>query len=499
MQNDSRPHQMMAGSGILRRSGALTAAIAFSALSQFVVVWYMARYRGLVFLGAYNLIGTWIDLVEMVYISSMQPLIIRTVARASRPGGSFVSTSLVAAILLGSLFALLLGILSLVLGYTAELTTATFIGGMMLVPLSIRCVGEMVSIAYRRTRYVVLLSFSQSVLQLVLLLLALRVGSQLSVIFAILTLTTVLVAVAYLWLLARWVRPESMRTDRPSLVAWFRSWWPFAAVGILTTSSRRLDVPILAKLGGLYSVGVYSVALKLMTPFLLPRPAIFQTLFSWLVELLKGSRQRGLYLVGAFTRLLSVLLSFGSLVVMGFVGIVVSWLYGPTFGESAATLQIIIWGVVGFYTEAIMVGVLLAEDREKTMIGIHGVNLVFLAVASPILVTTLGAPGMALIYVAVRTLLMLQFCIALRKKYPELDFGKMFFGPLALALFAGIPLYCLMPGIPPVLQPVAGMSAGLFYIAAAVAVGFVRRDDLLPWLQALGQWRLWRRGKDEGA
>jgi len=462
----------------LRRSGLLGVAAAVSAAGQFVIVWSVARVRGVDPLGVYGLATSLTYLAQRMLLSGLQPLVMRGVARSDKGVGHSTGTAFLGVTVLGMLLTALLIVLAKVLGYSRYVVLTITIASLALIPDAIRAVSEWTAIALGRVRYVAFITIGASILQTLVIGTVVFIRRPLVQVFGVITCVSVLITVVYLVLLIRWVRPRRLESNIPELTRWLRSLWPFLGIGTFGALSRRLDIPILTQFGGFGAAGIYTAALKMVRPLILLRPAVFQAFFPIFVRLFDTKPEQSLRMTRETARLLSVLLSTMALITVVLANPLITTVYGADFAPAARVLQIMVWGVPAFYAQTLAASVLFANNQEKAAVRIYGINLVAEIGLSLLLAPTWGSAGMAVVYVLVRILGMLQMWLVLRRHRIDLQFGRRVLGPMFLAAMTSWLFAIFTRAIPPIAQLAACVMAGVLYNLMAIVAGFVSKRDL---------------------
>jgi O-antigen/teichoic acid export membrane protein len=478
-------HRHPSGTSILRKSGLLAIATAFSVSGQFLLIWYMARFRGPAFLGAYGVIITMVDIARVIYSSGAQPLILRKASRRPALPGVLVGTALGGGISLNLLAAVLIIAAAFFFSQTPDAFSATLVAALAVIPEGVRITGELVAIGTGREHYVTGMSFLLAIVQTIAVAGVLIGGGQLLHIFGAIALSASLCAATYLGLLNRWTQAGRVRTNPRLLATWNRLWRPFFWTGVFSTASYRLDLPILTQISGLEAGGLYTAALKTVKPLMLMRAALFQGFFPSFVRRFDENPGDSLNLLRSAIRLSSFVFAATALVAVGAADAVVEWLYGPAFAPTAPAVQVMLWGLPAFYAYTLIVSVLFAKGLEKTALYIQGVNFAVEIALSLALVPFWGVMGMAIVYSFTRILGLAQLWLSLRKRRVEIGLSRTFLSPVLVAAAMSVPLFLLTRQVPPLAQVALGGVGGLLYGALGFVVGLIRPQDFAPLLRLL--------------
>jgi O-antigen/teichoic acid export membrane protein len=470
---------------ILGNTGLLAVATAFSALAQFILVWYIARSKGSAFLGAYGVVQALVDLLYILLGTGIQPLVMREVAREAVPNHRFVGTTLVASSSLGACGALVLVIWPFVLDYPLDTRYALLIACLMLIPNALRLVGEYVAIALERTVYVTIIQLAEGVGQVLLVAAVLALRGGLVAVFSTIVISQVGVALAYLYLLRRWVQPQRMQTSRGEIKRWLVSWWPFFGFGFFATSARRLDLPILNEMAGQSAAGIYTAATKLLRPLILLRPAIFQAFFPAFVRSHGSARERGLQMAQDGIRVLTTLLSAVVLVASGAAYGIVNFLYQEEFIQSVSVFRILLWAFPPLYTQSLLASTLFADDEEKVVTRIHGFSFAVSVTLHLALAAIWGPVGTAIAYLTVRLITPAQLWIALKRRETRLDLWAIYVRQTLLALVLSLALMLTTNRLHVVFQFLAAALGGTIYLLLAVRFGFLTRREATSVFRAM--------------
>ena len=465
--------------GLLGKSGLLAIATAVTAMGQFLVVWLFARQRGVVALGEYSLVISLVNLMQRIALSGLQPLVMRGMARQTEDPAGAAATSLAGVSGLGFVAAILLGLLAYLLDYPFPVKVALFVACVTLISESVRASVEWIGVSLGRIKSVSLVTCGTAVVQVLCVGLAVLADGSLAMVLAAIAGVSVLSAAVYLGLLVRWMLPEKLHTSRSSLADWGHSVVPFLGGGAFGALARQLDVPILTEIGGFSAAGMYSAALKMVKPLVMLRPVLFQVFFPSYVRIADESVERGIRANRTAARLITVILGMVAIVGVVMARPVVLFVYGADFLPAGMVLQVIIWGIPAFYGQMLASSALFVNNLEKVAARASLISLLVEIGLSLVLVPRMGAIGMAVVYVIVRVVGMLQMSFALSRRGVDLRFRHNVLVPIGLAAFLSLLCTLLVQSATFGVMVVAAVAGLITYVVVLICLGLLKQDDAL--------------------
>lgn len=383
----------------LREYLANTSWLAFERLFRMVlglVGWlYIARYLGPEGYGLLNYALSFVGLFAAVAALGVDQLLMRELVRYPAAQGTFLGTS-TGLRLAGS--SLAIGVITLVLLFMDVGWEERALVWIISVSLLLQALGGIESYfaAQVRSRYVVYVQTTQSVLSLVLRVVLVELDAPL-VWFAIaLTVDNVLLYLGLVWMYKRTGgRLSSWHFDRDEARRLLREAWPLIFTGIFVTIYFKVDQVMLKILVGEGEAGVYAAAVKLSeTWYFIPAiitTSVFPAIISARVagSALYEERLQDLYD-------LMTLLSVGLALMVSFLSTpLIGWVFGPEFLAAGPVLAMHIWAGVLIFGGFVRQRWVLAENLQGQEAWLNLAGAAFNVLFNFLLIPEYGALGAA--------------------------------------------------------------------------------------------------------
>lgn len=188
---------------------------------------------------------------------------------------------------------------------------------------------------------------------------------------------------------------DSFSFDAKELFRLLRVSWPVLVSGGFAQINLKIDVVLIAFLGSVSQVGIYSAASRLSEAWSIVAMALVTAIFPGLV---RASREDS----KAYSRMLSMM--FGSLIWISLAGaitisltsaFIVDLIYGPSFAEAAAVLSIHVFGGVFLFIRTALSRWLIVEGLLIFSLVSHVSGAAINVIANFILVPRFGVTGAA--------------------------------------------------------------------------------------------------------
>ncbi len=337
----------------------------------FVVYALIARYLGPYEFGQMSLTLTIFYLLQSLAPVGLKILLVRDVAKdKSRSGEYLVNGSIVA--LVTSVAALvLMGIFLVIMNYSRDTVMIIIIISMGLIPYSITAVSEAILQSHEQIRFITMANVPISILRGVAAFVLLANGFSL-VWVGLLFIVSYTATMIFEWyLISKNVTRPVWKIDSELLRKISKSSITFLGLQTVIAVTGSILPLFLSKSAGEIEVGLLNAANQLMAPVLMVGQSTVMSLFPRMVFKFEtganGFRQiseRLLEILLTFTLPLTVLLFF-------FAEPALLLLYGKIeFAESTMVLQIMVWILISRGITAILGRLLMASQRERTLLNI---------------------------------------------------------------------------------------------------------------------------------
>ncbi|RMH71058.1 MAG: flippase [Gemmatimonadetes bacterium] len=331
----------------------------------------LARFLGDVGMGQYTLITTLVMQFTVLIGFGLNTLFIRDVAATPEHARTYFQHVLrIRAVLT------LLSILGLVafIGFAAEKSAdikwGLALSCLWLISLSLNYTLDALFRAFQRMDILMVINIGQSVLEVGGIFGALWQGHDLVMVIGIIVLVDSLKAIiSLIWGIPLIAAKHPVETG--SVLSIFRAALIFALIGIVGILYARIDVIMLSMLAGDKPVGLYAIALAILTAVRLVPNAFFGAVFPLIAEQPGRKIAQRLYpylfLSGSGLALLVTLLA------EKFIRLA----FGVEFTGATRPAQILIWTLPFLMVNAVMISDLYAHHRQRLVLGGMTVGLVF--------------------------------------------------------------------------------------------------------------------------
>ncbi len=233
----------------------------------------------------------------------------------------------------------------------------------------------------------------------------------------VLLLEPILYATGYLWLRTRhYASIRLWRFDSATSLSLLAHSWPFILVALFTVAYSRIDQIMLKHMIDASAVGLYDAAVRIAEIWLFIPGLIASVLFPALIHAKKTSfteyRNRLLALCG-MTVSFSILFT---LIPALFSTPITVLLYGDSFIQSGAILQVYAWSSIFMALDSVLRFYLLAEHQYHTLLILTACTAIANILLNLLLIPRLGIIGAAWATLIAYTLLIYPLVHIIRRR-----------------------------------------------------------------------------------
>jgi O-antigen/teichoic acid export membrane protein len=305
--------------------------------------------------------------------------------------------------------------------------------------------------ARQSVQYEAIVRFSFSAVRAVLVCGILLLGYGVLIYATAEFLTYVVCVLLCFYLLQRRVARPSFRVDPKVWLSTFRGALPFALMTSVIILYVRADTVILSLLGGDEVTGLYSAATRVLSLFAFVPMSVIGAV---LPAMSKQSLQSEASLIRTFTQTFRFLFMLGLPIALGIAVLsrpIVQLLYGHQFIPAVPAMQIamvtLLLGFLNFAVDSAIISI----NRERTLLGITLVGLVFTVAVNIVLVSLWSYIGASVAAALTEALVLVIKLRVLHRKFGALPLqhglGKIVLSGAAMAVFLlvfrGIPIFLL--------------------------------------------------------
>ncbi|MFI5265792.1 MAG: oligosaccharide flippase family protein [Chloroflexota bacterium] len=431
------------------------------------------RALGVNQVGKYVIAGATLLFLDTIIGFGLQQLVMRDVARDKAQANAYISNAiavrLIVTVLVGAPVAL--GVLALhhLAGFDRDtaLVIVILIAGFL--PGAFSNVFSHIFDAYELMEYRAFVQVLTQIVSIALGVAFVLAGWDIVGLAMASFLTNIFTAMVFWLLIGRTILKPRPRLE-PSLIgAIFKSAYPIMLNQLLVVFFFKIDVLILPVFRGNAEVGLYGAAYKFVDAMLLVPSAFVPALFPILSRQAASERdalRRGTDLG------LKVLLLIALPLVAGFevfAGDITRGFFGDKFAGSAIALRILMLYLPFSYVNGLTQYVLIALDKQKTIVRFFAITAVFNVAANLALIPRFGYVAASAVTVGSEVVLLAPLWWLTARELGGASLGRIAARPTLAALASGV----IMLGLRATTIPVAGSIAGPLLAAFAGAVAYV--------------------------
>jgi len=200
-----------------------------------------------------------------------------------------------------------------------------------------------------------------------------------------------------LFLIHKKIKPIRLRFDPAVAKEILKASFPFVALALVTMIQGRVGVLVLSVLKGNEVTGIYAAAMRLSMIFsFIPmgiRGGFLPAMSKFAAESATESFGKAFKYSFKYLLIIGLPLAIGCTVLPHHI---IGLIYGPKFAAAAEILRIVMWGLLITFLNYTLAFVLIAVNREKTLLWIMGISAGISVVSNLILVPFFSALGSAI-------------------------------------------------------------------------------------------------------
>jgi O-antigen/teichoic acid export membrane protein len=349
---------------VLKNTSALAIARVARLVSNFLLVFFLARTLSVSGLGVYSTVLSYYGLVTILVAVGVQGFLTREIARdLSRTNRYMVHAGLITAVAC-LVVAVVFSLFFSQLGYSSETMQGFLIVNLALIPVTWMAIYESIFIAHHKAEYV---SYT------VIISLVGRIGVSLYLLhngYGVLSLLATMVVFFYFsfaiqtYFLVRQIGAPRWEFEFSFAVQMLKELRTFTAMGFLASVFAEIEILLLSFMQGEEAVGVYSAASKLIVMwFIIPDSymrAVFPLMSQTHVdspESFHSTAERSV----KYLQALALPLAVGVAITADKI---IYLIYGPDFGASIPVLRWLALLLVPIYLNEVLWRVLVARDEQ---------------------------------------------------------------------------------------------------------------------------------------
>ena len=447
-------------------------------LALFVSV-YLARYLGVEYFGEYNFVITYMTFFIFLVNFGLDPILIRNLSRPNSNADHLTSNIFIIRVIT-SFFSIILSIaLIYFLGYPDETIVYVSVLSVILLFQGISYLFESVFHANLKMHY--------SAIGLIISKSFYSAGA-----FLLIAMNRTLLDFFYLYIVAEAIRTAvsiyysrnfihiKLNIDWNLWKSLFKECLPFIASYALFIIYYRIDILMLSKMEGIFDVGIYSSAYRLVDPILFIPTALASTLMPLMSKEYVNDILKLKQLYSAGSKYILLLMLPLTIALFFFSEVIIHLLYTENYYPAIITFQILALSLVFNSLNSIQNSLLIASNRQKVNTMSIGFCCVLNVILNLILIPIYSYNGAAIAtLISVISLFLLQM-IFIKKDLSILSLNSGSYGILVSSLLMGTLLYFLSELDTFIIVLIGTLSYGLFlYITKSLSENEISMLKLL--------------------
>jgi O-antigen/teichoic acid export membrane protein len=338
----------------------------------------IARHLGVEELGKYTLLVTAFLLLENLKSFGLPTLLVRDVAREQRRAGDYYR-GLVLIGLAGATICVVATGVAARFSLSAALVAPALVMSLGLYPSAYALANDSVCLALGNAQYITAITTAENAARLAISLASVLIfGQGVLALMVVYSLTRLGAAIAGYFVVRRNLRISGGAVDLGLARTMMKSAPEFMTIFAFPILLFRMDVVLLGVLAGDYAVGIYAVAIRLISVCLIIPDSIMSASFAFFSRASGPSGEQEFYFLVQRTIRWMALLLFPVTVGGLLLGpLTIRLLFGVRFDPSMGALKILVWTLVPFAVNRAMGDALVARGYQRTVAKLIGITLLF--------------------------------------------------------------------------------------------------------------------------
>lgn len=395
------------GRRVLVNMGALAGSSLWRIAVMFVLVVMVTRRLGVAGVGHYTIALTYLNVCQVLTELGLPTLLIRDLAQTTpqattqwrkhffvalrwQGGASFV--------IWGALY-----LLTQLWPFTDETRNALWVVGASLPFYAVTSVCQTLFQAAERMELVMGIEVLINTLIVGISLVVLWWGGSVVNLMVVLIATQAISALLCLLLVVRYrlltvqAEPTTLEPPTEPPAGWrlVRQAAPFYGLALADVLLQRLDILLLSLLAGPNVTGIYSLAYNVVRVLNKLIQSYWRALYPTLSRLYRQARAQYGGLAWRSLRYGFILLALSAAIGTQIAPQTLTLLFGAEAAVAAPVLRVLLWSAPIFLIEMYVITLLMIEQHPQASLLVMTLHLVTLTVGGPLLIDSLGAPGMA--------------------------------------------------------------------------------------------------------
>lgn len=394
----------------------------------------LAKAFGSDLVGRYYLPLTWLFIFQTFAALGVGDVVAREVSRIPERAGRYLANGLLLGLVSSTLASFTMVGLAWLFHYPREIELSIRLLSLSLAPSAVLLVVEGLYLARGGTRYIVLVSFFETLVSVGLNLFLLWRGHGLLALMGVIVATRTFSAGIHLSIIHRKIARLKIELDRQLLRTMLSPTIVFGLGKVLGLIVLKADVIILSKLRGIGEVGLYMAAGKLMEVWLILPHAFGFAAFPLLArEFCRSQEATRDILIHTSRRLFSIVVP----VVVGtilFSPEIVSFLYGKAFAGAIPIVQLLMFTFLLMCGDVLLGNICRAVGHQNFDLIILSVNATVNVALNFLLIPHYGLMGACYATLISMILSLVSRWYYVRSRIFELDWMGAILKPFALVV-----------------------------------------------------------------
>ena len=452
-------------------------------VASLFVVGYMARTLGQADYGKFVFAFAYVSMFAPLANMGLRAITVREIAKDREHADRFLGSIVIVRLVLSVVATLLAALLIRLLGYPIDTRIVVYLAASTIVFQAVATTFYDAFQAFEIAKYMAYAQFLSGMTLTVLSIVVLALGWRLYGLTAVYVLGSVLGTVLSYMYGVRNVAAPRYAVDFAQWKGYLVQGAPFFFPNLITLVGAKVGVVLLSGMSGDSAVGVYGAANMLVERLAIVPDGICTAMYPAMVILFRESREETSRL---FRRFYLYLLLLGLPLALGTTVLaqpIIRLVYGARYDASARVLQVLIWWLFFTFLTSILYWTLAAIDREH-----KAGRVAFIVTPVYVALNLVLIPVFHGVGAAVAALLASMVAFALLYRYVRLYLVGYTVEPRTLvrALLATGLMVAVALLLRNVHVMVTVVVCAASYVAAAIALRLVSRDELRSIALALG-------------
>ncbi len=481
---------MTSSKRIAKNTFVILVSEAISLLLSFIFIAVLAQYLGVKHYGIYTFAFAFVALFKTFFDFGLNTLIVRETARNQINTQYYLANAFAIEVLFSVFFVVAIPLIAYLIGYPLETVFIVCIAAAIAAIDTFSGLNYAFFKAYEIREYEAYTKIAGKLVFITLGFVSIYLGFDLPQIVTLFIISSVISFLLSYGFIHAHICPLTLNVRPRHWISLMKLAFPFALSILLIEIYFNIDMTMLSYLQGDEPVGLYSVAYRFITIFLIIPAAFTLSIFPVYSRLFEHAGD-GLHI--AFHKSVEYLLVLSIPISIGITIIadnIILAFFGEMYSDSIIALQILIWVIAFLFVNYTCNSILQSILKPNLCISSLIISAIFNIALNALLIPVYSYKGAAFATVATEILLLSLYTYHLKNNGIRFNFFKFISTPVIAGLFMALSIYVvksLMAAYPDILQMLIVIPLGmLVYVLSLIKIRKFDRDDLAIFRGILG-------------